>query len=109
METQVKNTREPTATPTNRPVFPSDHVFVIQFHTGVLGTTGVGEAGRVAHLSGDTARLHTRDELLAFICRVLARLAQLQAVGRPARAGDPPTPKQLGPPAYAGAGKEGPR
>ena len=83
----MKNTREPTTTPTNQPVFPSDHVFVVQFHPRVRGQ-GVGEAGRVVHLhSGDTARFHTRDELLAFICRVLTRPAQLQAGGRPARAG----------------------
>ena len=82
----MKNTREPTTTPTNQPVFPSDHVFVVQFHTRARGQ-GVGEAGRVVHLhSGDAARFHTRDELLAFTRRVLNRLARPQAGGRPTRA-----------------------
>ena len=112
METHVKNTREPTTTPTNptnQPVFPSDHVFVVQFHPRVRGQ-GVGEAGRVVHLhSGDTARFHTRDELLAFICRVLTRLAQLQVGGRPARAGRSTSPQAARSPGIrrAGADKEG--
>src|SRR5262249_14364603 len=92
METHVKNTREPTTTPTNQPVFPSDHVFVVQFHPRARGQ-GVGEAGRVVHLhSGDAARFHTRDELLAFTRRVLNRQARLPGRGRPARAGPEPSP-----------------
>jgi hypothetical protein len=109
METQVKNTREPTTTPTNQPVFPSDHAFVVQFHPRVRGQ-GVGEAGRVVHLhSGDTARFHTRDELLAFICRVLTRPAQLQAGGRPTRAGRSTSPQAARSSGIrrAGADKEG--
>src|SRR5262249_10516871 len=84
METHVKNTREPTTTPTNQPVFPSDHVFVVQFHRRVRGQ-GVGEAGRVVHLhSGDTARFHTRHELLAFISRLLTPPPPPPPPGRPA-------------------------
>ena len=109
METHVKNTREPTTTPTNQPVFPSDHVFVVQFHPRARGQ-GVGQAGRVVHLhSGDTERFHTRDELLAFICRVLTRLAQLQVGGRPARAGRSTSPQaaRSSGKRRAGADKEG--
>jgi len=109
METHVKNTREPTTTATNQPVFPSDHAFVVQFHRRARGH-GVGEAGRVAHLhSGDTERFHTRDELLAFICRVLTRPAQLQVGGRPARAGRSTSPQAARSPRLrrAGADKEG--
>ena len=96
----MTNTREPTTTPPNQPVFPSDHVFVVQFHPRARGQ-GVGEAGRVVHLhSGDTARFHTRDELLAFTRRVLNRRAR-QARGRPTRAGRCTSPSQLSPSASA--------
>jgi hypothetical protein len=78
--------REPEPIPTNQPVFPSDHVFVVKFHPRSPGV-GVGEAGRVVHVhSGDTARFGTRDELLAFTRRVLNRLARQQAGDRPTRA-----------------------
>jgi len=74
-----KRQQEPI--PTNQPVFPSDHVFVVQFHPRARGV-GVGEAGRVVHLhSGDAARFRTCDELLAFTRRVLDRLARQQAGG----------------------------
>jgi hypothetical protein len=48
-------------------------------------------------------------ELLAFICRVLTRLAQLQAGGRPARAGRSTSPQAARSPGIrrAGADKEG--
>jgi hypothetical protein len=107
----VKNTREPTTTATNQPVFPSDHAFVVQFHPRTRGQ-GVGEAGRVVHLhSGDTARFHTRDELLAFTRRVLNRQARLQARGRPTRAGRCTSPQPAQSPGIrrAGADQEGPR
>jgi len=89
----MNSRREQEPIPTNQPLYPSDHVFVVQFHQRSRGV-GVGEAGRVVHLhSGDAARFRTRDELLAFIRRVLNRLARQQVGGRPTRAGGRANPQ----------------
>jgi len=43
--------------------------------------------------SGEAARFRTRDELLAFTCRVLNRLARQQGGGRPTPGGGRANPR----------------
>ena len=55
---------------------PSDRVFVVQFRRQPSGAPS-GYAGRVEHLvSGQVARFHSLEELLAFMTRVLAEVEQ---------------------------------
>ena len=55
---------------------PTNRVFVVQFRTPPPGGLAY-YAGRVEHLvSGEVARFHTLDELLAFMSRVLTAVPQ---------------------------------
>ena len=58
------------------PSLPSNRVFVVQFRTQPPGAPASYD-GRVEHLvSGQVARFHSLEELLAFITRVLAEVEQ---------------------------------
>ena len=60
----------------SQPSLPSNRVFVVQFRTQPPGAVA-GYDGRVEHLvSGQVARFHSLEELLAFITRVLAEVEQ---------------------------------
>ena len=60
----------------SQPSLPSNRVFVVQFRTQPPGGPA-GYDGRVEHLvSGQVARFHSLEELLAFITRVLAEVEQ---------------------------------
>jgi hypothetical protein len=55
-----------------RPPLSPEHAFVVQFRAGARVDAGPC-AGRVEHMrSGEAIRFETRDELLAFIARLLA-------------------------------------
>ena len=54
------------------PSLPSNRIFVVQFRSPPTRAPA-GYAGRVEHLASyQVARLHSLDELLAFMIRVLA-------------------------------------
>ena len=56
----------------SQPSLPSNRVFVVQFRTQPTGAPSRYD-GRVEHLvSGQVARFHSLEELLAFMIRVLA-------------------------------------
>ena len=56
----------------SQPSLPSNRVFVVQFRRQRTGAPA-GYDGRVEHLvSGEVARFHSLEELLAFLRRVLA-------------------------------------
>ena len=56
----------------SQPSLPSNRVFVVQFRRQ-LPEAPAGYNGRVEHLvSGQVARFHSLEELLAFMTRVLA-------------------------------------
>ena len=56
----------------SQPSLPSNRVFVVQFRRQPPGAPA-GYDGRVEHLvSGEVARFHALEELLAFMIRVLA-------------------------------------
>ena len=56
----------------SQPSLPSNRVFVVQFRRQLPGAAA-GYGGRVEHLvSGEVARFHSLEELLAFMHRVLA-------------------------------------
>ena len=58
----------------SQPSLPSNRVFVVQFRPQPPGGPA-GYDGRVEHLvSGQVARFHTLEELLAFMTRVLAEV-----------------------------------
>jgi hypothetical protein len=60
----------------SQPSLPSDRVFVVQFRRQPAGVA-TGYDGRVEHLvSGQVARFHSLEELLAFMTRVLAEVEQ---------------------------------
>ena len=60
----------------SQPSLPSDRVFVVQFGRRPSGMA-TGYDGRVEHLvSGQVARFHSLEELLAFMTRVLAEVEQ---------------------------------
>jgi hypothetical protein len=60
----------------SQPSLPSDRVFVVQFRRQPPGAPA-GYDGRVEHLvSGQVARFHSLEELLAFMRRVLAEVEQ---------------------------------
>lgn len=62
--------------PSSQPSLPSNRAFVVQFRTQ-LPEGSVTYAGRVEHLvSGQEARFHSLDELLAFMIRVLTDVQQ---------------------------------
>jgi hypothetical protein len=55
----------------SQPSLPTNRAFVVQFRTPSTGTTLCHE-GRVEHLvSGQVARFHSLEELLAFMRRML--------------------------------------
>jgi hypothetical protein len=56
----------------SQPSLPTNRVFVVQFRTQPAGAPSRYD-GRVEHLvSGQVARFHSLEELLAFMIRVLA-------------------------------------
>ena len=56
----------------SQPSLPTNRVFVVQFRRQPPGAPA-GYDGRVEHLvSGEVARFHALEELLAFMIRVLA-------------------------------------
>jgi hypothetical protein len=56
----------------SQPSLPTNRVFVVQFRTQPPGAPSCYD-GRVEHLvSGQVARFHSLEELLAFMIRVLA-------------------------------------
>jgi hypothetical protein len=58
----------------SQPSLPTNRVFVVQFRTAPPGAPARYD-GRVEHLvSGEVARFHTLEELLAFMIRVLAEV-----------------------------------
>ena len=58
--------------PPSQPSLPSNRVFVVQFRTQSAGASSAYD-GRVEHLvSGQVARFHSLEELLAFMVGVLA-------------------------------------
>ena len=58
--------------PPSQPSLPSNRVFVVQFRTQSAGASSAND-GRVEHLvSGQVARFHSLEELLAFMVGVLA-------------------------------------
>ena len=60
----------------SQPSLPSNRVFVVQFRLQPPGAPP-GYDGRVEHLvSGQVARFHSLEELLAFMTRVLAEVEQ---------------------------------
>ena len=57
--------------PPSQPALPTNRAFVVQFRTQLTGAPQSYE-GRVEHLvSGQVARFHSLEELLAFMVRVL--------------------------------------
>jgi hypothetical protein len=57
--------------PQSEPSLPTNRVFVVQFRAQPTGTSP-SYAGRVEHLvSGQVARFHSLEELLAFMIHVL--------------------------------------
>ena len=61
--------------PPSQPSLPTNRVFVVQFRTPPPGAPALYD-GRVEHLvSGQVARFHTLEELLAFMIRVLAEVS----------------------------------
>ena len=60
----------------SQPSLPSNRVFVVQFRRQATGAPA-GYDGRVEHLvSGQVARFHSLEELLAFMTRVLTEVQQ---------------------------------
>ena len=60
----------------SQPSLPTNRVFVVQFRTQPAGAPSRYD-GRVEHLvSGQVARFHSLEELLAFMVRVLADVQQ---------------------------------
>ena len=58
------------------PSLPSNRVFVVQFRLPPTGAPS-GYDGRVEHLvSGQVARFHSLEELLAFMTRMLSEVDQ---------------------------------
>ena len=57
----------------SKPTLPSNQAFVVQFRTRPRGAPSWG--GRVEHLASyQVARVHSLDELLAFMRRVLTEV-----------------------------------
>jgi len=62
----------------SQPSLPTDRAFVVQFRAQLTGTSSCYD-GRVEHVvSGQVARFHSLEELLAFMTRVLTDV-QLQS------------------------------
>ena len=60
----------------SQPSLPSNRVFVVQFRIQPTGASSRYD-GRVEHLvSGQVARFHSLEELLAFMTRVLSEVEQ---------------------------------
>jgi hypothetical protein len=60
----------------SQPSLPSNRVFVVQFRSQPAGEPARYD-GRVEHLvSGQVARFHSLEELLAFMTRVLTEVQQ---------------------------------
>jgi hypothetical protein len=60
----------------SQPSLPNNRAFVVQFRAPPTGTTLCHE-GRVEHLvSGQVARFHSPEELLAFIRRMLEEVQE---------------------------------
>ena len=60
--------------PQSQPSLPSNRAFVVQFRANTGDDASIHE-GRVEHVvSGQVARFHSLEELLAFMTRVLAEV-----------------------------------
>jgi hypothetical protein len=67
--------------PQSQPVLPANRAFVVQFRTPPTGALGSYE-GRVEHLvSGQEARFHSLEELLAFMLRILTTVQEQTGAG----------------------------
>ena len=67
--------------PQSQPVLPANHAFVVQFRTPPTGTPCAYE-GRVEHLvSGQEARFHSLEELLAFMLHILTAVQEQMGAG----------------------------
>ena len=62
--------------PPSQPSLPSNRVFVVQFRAQSTGVSSSYD-GRVEHLvSGQVARFHSLEELLAFMIRMLTEVEE---------------------------------
>ena len=67
--------------PQSQPPLPANRAFVVQFRTPLTGAPCAYE-GRGEHLvSGQEARFHSLEELLAFMLRILAAVQEQMDVG----------------------------
>jgi len=67
--------------PQSQPVLPTNRAFVVQFRTPPTGVAWSYE-GRVEHLvSGQEARFHSLEELLAFMLRILTAVQEQMGPG----------------------------
>ena len=67
--------------PQSQPVLPANRAFVVQFRTPPTGAPWSYE-GRVEHLvSGQEARVHLLEELLAFMARLLTAVQDQRGAG----------------------------
>jgi hypothetical protein len=73
---------EPDSTmPSSQPRLPTDRAFVVQFYAPSQGGSPA-YTGRVEHLvSGQQARFHSLEELLAFMVGVLTEVTQQTDAG----------------------------
>jgi hypothetical protein len=62
--------------PSSQPALPSNRAFVVQFRA-LTAESSPAYDGRVEHLvSGQEARFHSLEELMAFMVRVLTDVSQ---------------------------------
>jgi hypothetical protein len=62
--------------PSSQPSLPSNRVFVVQFRAQPTGASSSYD-GRVEHIvSGQVARFHSLEELLAFMIRMLTEVEE---------------------------------
>jgi hypothetical protein len=67
--------------PSSQPALPADQSFVVQFRPSAPEGSPTYD-GRIEHLvSGEAARFHSLEELLAFMIGVLARVRQQTDAG----------------------------
>jgi hypothetical protein len=67
--------------PQSQPPLPANRAFVVLFRTPLTGAPCVYE-GRVEHLvSGQETRFSSLEELLAFMCRILATMQEQTDAG----------------------------
>jgi hypothetical protein len=65
--------------PQSQPTLPTNRAFVVQFHAQTSEALSAYE-GRIEHVvSGQVARFHSLEELLAFMCAATVGLAVIAA------------------------------